>query len=195
MTHRTGSAVERSEVLPVQQEDGFGVRHSGESSERELLAALYDEHGPRTFRYLLAILGNRSDAEDALHSAFVELARRPGVWRAMRSPAAYLLTTARRIALRNRRGTELSRKQEQDIELLEVRQPAVVDQGEVELLQQAILTLPLEQREVLVLKAFEDMTFQDVANALQISPNTAASRYRYALEKLRALLAGAGPFA
>lgn len=177
------------------EQDGAGVGASDQTMQREWLAALYDEHGSRTFRYLLAILGNRNDAEDVLHSAFVELARRPGICRTVQAPAAYLLSTARRIALRQRRKIEAAPRHNQELDLLEVRQPAQQTPGDVERLQRAILSLPLEQREVLVLKAFEDMTFQDIANSLQISPNTAASRYRYALDKLRALLGEQGPFA
>ena len=42
-----------------------------------------------------------------------------------------------------------------------------------------------EKREVLVLKIWGGLTYQQVADALRISANTAASRYRYALDKLR----------
>jgi RNA polymerase sigma-70 factor (ECF subfamily) len=46
-------------------------------------------------------------------------------------------------------------------------------------------SLPLEQKAVVVLKVWEEMTFAEIAVVLDISPNTAASRYRYALDKLR----------
>jgi RNA polymerase sigma-70 factor (ECF subfamily) len=48
--------------------------------------------------------------------------------------------------------------------------------------------LPPEQREVIVLKFFHGMTFSEIGRVAGISPNTAASRYRYALDKLRLLL-------
>ena len=48
--------------------------------------------------------------------------------------------------------------------------------------------LPPGQRAVLHLKLWEDLTFDAIADALDLSPNTAASRYRYALDKLRARL-------
>ena len=48
--------------------------------------------------------------------------------------------------------------------------------------------LPIEQREVLSLKIDGGLTFAEIAAVLGIRPNTAASRYRYALEKLRTLL-------
>ena len=46
--------------------------------------------------------------------------------------------------------------------------------------------LPPEQKAVVVLKVWEEMTFAEIAAVLDISANTAASRYRYGLDKLRA---------
>jgi len=49
----------------------------------------------------------------------------------------------------------------------------------------ALEALPAEQREVLALKVDGELTFEEIGGLLNVSPNTAASRYRYALEKLR----------
>jgi RNA polymerase sigma-70 factor (ECF subfamily) len=51
-------------------------------------------------------------------------------------------------------------------------------------LQSALRVLPEEQREVIVLRVWGQMTFEEVAGVVGVSPNTAASRYRYGLEKL-----------
>ncbi len=45
--------------------------------------------------------------------------------------------------------------------------------------------LPAEQRAVLHLKLWEELTFEQIAETLELSPNTAASRYRYGIDKLR----------
>jgi RNA polymerase sigma-70 factor (ECF subfamily) len=52
----------------------------------------------------------------------------------------------------------------------------------------AVDSLPHDQREVLVLKIWNDFTFTEIAGALGISQNTAASRYRYALGNLKKTL-------
>ncbi len=52
----------------------------------------------------------------------------------------------------------------------------------------ALRSLPTEQSEVVVLKIWEGLTFQQIGDVLELSPHTAASRYRYALEKLAAVL-------
>ena len=55
-------------------------------------------------------------------------------------------------------------------------------------LTEALAELPAEQRAVVHLKLWEQMTFAEIADALDIPANTAASRYRYGLDKLQALL-------
>ena len=50
--------------------------------------------------------------------------------------------------------------------------------------------LPVPQREVIVLKLWHDYTFEEIGELLEVSPHTAAGRYRYGLEKLRACMKG-----
>ena len=45
--------------------------------------------------------------------------------------------------------------------------------------------LPVEQREVIVLKIWHRLTFEEIGGLLEISPNTAAGRYRYGLQKIK----------
>jgi RNA polymerase sigma-70 factor (ECF subfamily) len=57
----------------------------------------------------------------------------------------------------------------------------------------ALSQLPMEQREAVVLKIYEGFTFAQIAHVTQVSPNTAASRYRYGVDKLaEKLTRGAG---
>lgn len=50
--------------------------------------------------------------------------------------------------------------------------------------------LPVEQREVIVLKIWHHYTFEEIGEVLEVSPNTAAGRYRYGLQKIRSCLEG-----
>jgi RNA polymerase sigma-70 factor (ECF subfamily) len=52
----------------------------------------------------------------------------------------------------------------------------------------AVDRLPHEQREVLVMKIWNELTFAEIATALEVSQNTATSRYRYALAALKKTL-------
>jgi RNA polymerase sigma-70 factor (ECF subfamily) len=158
------------------------------SSLRERLASFYDQHGARIYRFVLALLGNAAEAEDCVQTAFLELARRPEILNRLESPAAYLLTMARNAAMQAHRRSQRRRASEV-AHFLVARASAPQDPAKVEELERGMLLLPLDQREVLILKAFEEMTFEEIGAALEISPNTAASRYRYAIAKLRDILA------
>ena len=50
--------------------------------------------------------------------------------------------------------------------------------------------LPVDQREAIVLKVWNGYTFEEIGNLLDISPNTAAGRYRYGLQKIKSKLEG-----
>ena len=57
-----------------------------------------------------------------------------------------------------------------------------------ERIAEAVATLPQEQREVFILKAYEDMTYPEIARALNRPVGTVKSQMRYALQKLRGSL-------
>ncbi len=61
------------------------------------------------------------------------------------------------------------------------------DEGQ-QMLAAAVERLPNEQREVVILKIWNELTFAEIAGILEISQNTAASRYRYALGALKKTL-------
>ncbi|HEX4348792.1 MAG TPA: RNA polymerase sigma factor [Verrucomicrobiae bacterium] len=63
--------------------------------------------------------------------------------------------------------------------------PEIEDRERARMLQEALNRLPAAQREVVTLKIWGELTFAEIAEALEIPANTAASRYRYALEDLR----------
>ena len=56
----------------------------------------------------------------------------------------------------------------------------------------ALREIPVEQAEVVVLRIWEGMTFQQISQFLELSPNTVASRYQYGLQKLEQKLAKLG---
>jgi DNA-directed RNA polymerase specialized sigma24 family protein len=55
---------------------------------------------------------------------------------------------------------------------------------------QALASLPVDQREVIVLKIWQGCTFEEIGGLLEISPNTAAGRYRYGLQKVKNKITG-----
>jgi len=162
---------------------GIGLRSSEAESRTELVGRLYDEHGTSLFRYALMLLADHSAAEDAVQQVFAAIMRQG----ALDNPAHYL-----RRAVRNECYSTLRRRVTHpvlDQPLLEPITSVPVGPEERIALDLAIVSLPPEQREVIHLHVFEGMTFQEIAHATGESINTVASRYRYALEKLRNELA------
>ena len=155
---------------------------------RDTLAKMYDAHGPWMYRYGLMLLADHGLAEDVVQQVFVKLVRRTDDPADIASPNGYLRRAVRnecyRLIAQRRRPTG---PVEPERTVVESVGPG--DQAEsAELLDTALRALPAEQREVIHLKIYEDMTFAQIGELLNISPNTAASRYRYAIEKLQRLL-------
>lgn len=173
---------------PLEGKPSGVARLRRSTDDPDHIADLFDCHAAKVFHYLLALVGNRAEAEDALQAVFLEVVRRPEVLNDVHSPRTYLLTMARNWVHRSRQRAARQRAAEKEVgeaRLLKANDPDVHDAEDAAQLENAILALPEEQREVLVLKVFEQLTFREIAAVISISENTAASRYRYALDKLR----------
>ena len=125
-----------------------------------------------------------ADAEDIVQEAFVKF------WRREHNieNRALLYATVRSIALDFIRRDARRARREADAALdsdpISAPQFDFADESQ-RALAAALDLLPAEQREVLVMKIWSELTFADIGTALGISQNTAASRYRYALAALK----------
>lgn len=155
------------------------------AGEPDALGQAYDRYAASLYRVLLALLGSPADAEDALQEVFVKVATGRIVH--VRDLRAYLLATARHqaISMLRRRKRE---SQVEDFDGLagEASAPAAAIGLDGSYDWPALLArLPLEQREVIALKVWEQLTFAEIAPIVKASPNTVMSRYRYGVERLR----------
>jgi RNA polymerase sigma-70 factor, ECF subfamily len=150
---------------------------------------LYDEHAQSLFAFLLNFTRDEADTRDLLQEIFVKLAREPKLLRGVREERAFLIRLAHNAAidLIRRRGTRERTKENFAAEIISVFAPTenLDEKFFRDELSEALAQLPEEQRVVLHLKLWEHLTFEQIAETLGISPNTAASRYRYGLDKLR----------
>ncbi len=153
------------------------------------LERLYDEHAQALFAFLLNLTRNEADTRDLLQEVFVKLARKPEVMEKVRDTRAFLLRLAHNTAidLMRRRGARDRNYDQFAAESVAPFFPC----GESDeaafrhALSRALRELPAEQRAVVHLKLWEGLTFERIAETLGIPLNTAASRYRYGLDKLR----------
>jgi RNA polymerase sigma-70 factor, ECF subfamily len=155
----------------------------------ENLEGLYDQHAQALFAFVLNLLRDEADTRDVLQELFMQAARNPRLLEGVRDPRGFLLRLAhnRAIDLMRRRAARDRNREQWAAEKAQLfvagdDPDQAVFAGR---LAEALGELPPEQRAVAHLKLWEKLTFEQIAAALDISPNTAASRYRYALDKLR----------
>jgi RNA polymerase sigma-70 factor, ECF subfamily len=153
------------------------------------LERLYDGHAQSLYAFLLNFTRDESDTRDLLQEIFVKLARHPELLDGLRDERAFLIRLAHNAAidLIRRRGTRERTKENFAAETISTFAPA--NDPDVQAfragLAEALAGLPPDQRAVVHLKLWEGLTFEQIAAALDIPQNTAASRYRYGLDKLR----------
>jgi RNA polymerase sigma-70 factor, ECF subfamily len=160
------------------------------AGDTEAFARLVDRHYDRCARVALRILGNREDAEEAVQDAFL---------RAFRALASYedrerfqawltriLVNQCRTIRARvNRREEVFSALEIADAELFAVH--GEPDAGWPEL-ERALAQLPPEQREAIVLRYSDDLTYEEMARVTGAGESALKMRVQRAFARLRGLL-------
>lgn len=145
------------------------------------------EHGTRLMLFARQQTRCEADAEDVLQAALVK------TWKTHDGPPdrrvlslAYTnikrcaIDLARSIDRRRRREDEVARDQGDMVSWF-----SIPEDDTSRALQVAMSKIPEKFREVITLKVWGEQTFEEIGTALEISPNTAASRYRYGMEALR----------
>ncbi len=157
-------------------------------SRREI-ERLYDEHAQALFAFLLNLTRDEADTRDLLQELFVKLAREPKLLAGVREERAFLIRLAHNAAidLMRRHGARERTREHFAAKILSPFAPANDPDEQVfrDELADALGELPAEQRTVVHLKLWGELTFEEIAATLEIPPNTAASRYRYGIDKLR----------
>lgn len=153
------------------------------------LERLYDTHADALFAFLLNLTRSEADTRDALQELFCRLATKGEPLQGVRDERGFLLRLAHNQAIdlmrrRDVRGRTHEALAAESVELF----AGVADPDEAAFrgeLAQALGELPADQRAVVHLKLWEGLTFERIAEVLDVPLNTAASRYRYGLDKLR----------
>jgi RNA polymerase sigma-70 factor (ECF subfamily) len=144
----------------------------------------FSELAPGLLLFARQWVRSPADAEDVVQEAFVRF------WRRNYSVGnrALLYATVRSIALDFlRRNNRRARRESTAVSEMEqsVSPQFAAENESQQALAVAVGRLPDDQREVLVMKIWSELTFAEIASVLGISQNTAASRYRYALAALK----------
>jgi RNA polymerase sigma-70 factor (ECF subfamily) len=156
------------------------------------LEHLYDAHAASLFGFALNLTRSEDDARDTLQQVFSRLAARPGLLNGVRDERAFLLRMTHNAVVdlvrrhnARQRASEALAAESAGLFAPTTDPDTAAFRAELEA---ALAELPAEQRAVVHLKLWEGLTFAAISQVLGIPLNTAASRYRYGLDKLRARL-------
>ena len=170
-----------------QVEREIGVRLAGD--DPSALDLIWDAYASDLLGYLVSILRSRHDAEDALQEVFLTIARKRASVAKARKLKPYLYRLARNVAVNWIRKNSRRRDREQEsYDWLEQSDSSGPGDEHGGVIEGALGLLPEKQRTVIVMKFFRGKTFREIGEMLGVSENTAGSRYRYGMEKLREII-------
>jgi RNA polymerase sigma-70 factor, ECF subfamily len=168
--------------------DEAGVVELTSVDERDPVAELFQRSGGAAYRLALAITGDAAAAEDVVQEAFMRVMRKGEVEGDL---DAYLHRTTRNAALDLLRRKKVAAAKESDVALLvRARGPTPPAGLDALAVSQALLDLPVDQREVVALRVWEGLTFPEIAARTEAPLGTVHSRFRYAMERLRVVFGG-----
>jgi RNA polymerase sigma-70 factor (ECF subfamily) len=144
---------------------------------------LYHAKATELILYGRALGLSHAEAEDVVQETFLAL------WQQTtepQDPTHYCVRSFRNRALNYRRG--FWRRLTRELESARWFERTAEESPAERAAMRCLADLPGPQREVIVLKLWHDYTFEEIGDLVGVSPNTAAGRYRYGLEKLRSCL-------
>jgi RNA polymerase sigma-70 factor (ECF subfamily) len=154
-------------------------------------AVLVERYRNLHFRFAVRMLGDHTDAEDALQSAFVRAYRNLRKCREPERFGAWLY----RIVINECRTFEARRTRRQrrfvpyhGIEPGDLAAPNDMDAGTAEEIQRALSLLPVDQREAFVLKHVEDLSYEEMSDFTGVGVSALKMRVKRACERLRSIL-------
>jgi RNA polymerase sigma-70 factor (ECF subfamily) len=159
-----------------------------------LLRAVHDEHGQALLRYVLRLTnGDMQFAEDVVQESLLRLWRKPEILeQPTDSVRAWTFTVARNLVIDDRRSARYTRERSTDV--LPERGSADVMSGQFDkwVISDALTSLSLEHRTVIVRSYYLGQTVADIAQQEGIAEGTVKSRMHYAMKALRNALSERG---
>jgi len=161
----------------------------------EHLATLFERHHAKVYHFCLRMTGNRPVSEDLVQDVFMRMLKHRRSFRPGTAFAPWMFRIARNASVDYLRRAGRAPAAMEDLPH-EAPSPDVpvaerIEQAEsVDLLRRALLRLPLDKREVLLLHRFELKTYDEIARALGCSVSAVKVRAHRAMKELRRLYSG-----
>ncbi|MFA6100644.1 MAG: sigma-70 family RNA polymerase sigma factor [Victivallaceae bacterium] len=171
-------------------EEEFEIRQMLAADNPAAMERIYNFAGRELYYYLAGLTGSVHDAEELLHDLFIKIVDKRLKLSEIKCLKAYLYRTAANLAYDRIRRNRRENRGLADYAVIQAAEEQQVSEEDISELNRALGGLPPEQRQTIILKIFMKKTFDEVAAALNIPVNTAVSRHRYALKKLRTFMEG-----
>jgi RNA polymerase sigma-70 factor, ECF subfamily len=156
--------------------------------DQAAFAELYDAYADRVGHYLLVRLGSRADVDDVLQETFCRLARMRCKLAVVNDLDAYIFTIARNEAARLAASTARRQRRQKPLhsEDLFCYRSDNTDAREIaETVAAALSQLSTDLREIVEMKIYTGLTFQQISQVTRLPQGTVATRYRSALAKMQ----------
>jgi RNA polymerase sigma-70 factor (ECF subfamily) len=161
--------------------------HARLHSDEEVLERLYHRHRAQINSFCMRELGSREDADDATQLTFLNAYRGLSRGTVPEYETAWLFRIARNVCLNSRRSSSRRRRVEMPVDLDGIDSAHLVDAAEADELvglKEVLLTLPALQREAILRREWQGMTYREIAADLGVSQaaiETAIFRARKAI--------------
>jgi RNA polymerase sigma-70 factor (ECF subfamily) len=161
----------------------------------DALRRIYEKYRTDLLRLAISLTGDSCTAEDVVQDVFAAFAQSGDRLRVDGHLKGYLAVSVMNGVRNVSRATRSSRRVSLDAIEAQVANAATPAQWvtyseQMQRAAKAMIRLPTEQREVIVLHVYGKMTFRAIAEYRKISVNTVLSRYRYGIDRLRSILYG-----
>lgn len=165
----------------------IGLVAQAQAGDTRAFAALVRQYQNRVFRFILRLSANREDAMDLTQETFMKAYQALPAWKPQAQFRTWLLRIAHNTTLdllrRRQRVSfesydELAADQQGPARPDPAPQPdeRLADRQSIQLLDRALRELPLEHREILLLRELEDLSYAEIASTLDIAEGTVKSR-------------------
>src|ERR1035437_5320741 len=169
-----------------------GNRESDERSSREAFTKIYLRYRERVYAYALRVLSNEQDAEDLFQEVFFRVYTRAESFTEEKSLGGWIFTIAHNLCLNKVR----DRKPQDALDDLALPAehgsygaPSDLGEDGREVIARAMALLPIEYREVIILREYEGMSYTEITEILHTTIPSIKSRLYRAKGRLRELLA------
>lgn len=190
------NGAERRPATSAKAPTDAGLMARMAEGDRAALQAFYTRHHVRVFRFVLRILGDRTQAEDVISDVFIDAWRQAGRFEGRSAVSTWLLAIARHKAyavLRRRPTDSIDDDKAAQIEDGgDTPDMTLEKQNRAAILRRCLEALPSTHREIIDLVYYHEKSVAEVAKVFDIPENTVKTRLFYARKKLAGMLAVAG---